>query len=256
MTSSMASHCDFKSSLYIHVWMKLAVFTIIKKLIELSPSNYTFIYIYDVIDDVTLISSLPFIFMFERTTRIFTLIPKPMEISLSYTCILETVWQYTQEGKEVYWISPPLHAWKDEEAYPLLEDSITHKGTEIRNLKVIGIAGMMTEAILHSTNRREATERYVGESDVTIWMRILPEKSYWISPGSMKVIVMLYQGQRQWTCSEGRTYNVEGAGRVTREVKKTLNTNNSAKPLDTWHWGFSTASNNSATPWRSCSLTN
>ena len=48
---------------------------------------------------------------------------------------------------------PPLHAWRGEEAYAMLEDSITYKGREIRNLKVIGIAGMMTEAILHSINR-------------------------------------------------------------------------------------------------------
>ena len=92
MTSSMASHCDFKFvPLYSCLNEISTVFTIIIKLIELSPSNYTFSYIWRHRWCHTVTSSRPFIFMFEWNRRIFTLIPQPIEISPSYTCIM-TMW--------------------------------------------------------------------------------------------------------------------------------------------------------------------
>ena len=99
----------------------------------------------------------------------------------------------------------------------MLEDSITYKGREIRNLKVIGIAGMMTEAILHSNNRREVIEKYVGERDVNhlnadITREILLditrkyERNCDIIPGAKAANLLRredLQRGRCWACNEG-----------------------------------------------------
>ena len=99
----------------------------------------------------------------------------------------------------------------------MLEDSITYKGREILNLKVIGIAGMMIEAILHRNDRREAIEKYAGERDVNhmntdITREILLDISRKyvgncdIIPGAKAANLIRredLQRGRCWACNEG-----------------------------------------------------